>query len=1484
MRIVIDMQGAQTESRFRGIGRYTLSFAQAVVRNRGEHEVLLALSGLLPDTIEPIRAAFDGLLPQENIRVWQAPGPVRDLDAKNCARREVAELLREAYLASLRPDVIHISSLFEGYADDAVTSIKKIDRDSLVSVSLYDLIPLLNPDQYLKPNPSYAAYYERKVHHLKRADCYLAISEHARQEGLQCLGVDGTCITNISTAIEPQFQPVLQGEERKNALFRKLGLTRPFVLYTGGVDERKNLPRLLEAWSALPGSLREAHQLLFAGRMPEDRAVELRRIAKARGLAEDELVISGYVSDEELIQLYNLCKLFVFPSWHEGFGLPALEAMACGAPVIGANTTSLPEVIALDEALFDPFDVAAMAKKIAEALQDKVFQGRLRANGTQQATNFSWDATAKRAVIAWEMQLSSRTEQGQLPQSAKPKPKLAFVSPLPPERTGIADYSAELLPALAQHYDIDVVVDHECSTPSSVLADYKAVSPDWLLIHGHEYDRVLYQFGNSPYHAFMLPLLESVPGVVVLHDFFLSSLMAWLENQPSHHGDWKKALLHSHGYTSVREQCLNPSTAKRQYPANWPVIQHALGIITHSRYAKDLGEQWYPGKNVESWEVIPLLRASNSRPDRQSARQELGIHENDFLVCCFGFIDSTKLNHRLLDAWIDSALSDDIRCRLIFVGENHGENYGKALSQYIESCQYKAQISITGFVSARVFHRYLAAADMAVQLRAESRGETSAAILDCMNHGLAVIANKNGSFAELDDEAVRLLPDDFSDRELTEALELLWRDPDLRRRMGNRARNIIREKHAPNVCAQKYMEAIERAYQYPAANRSTLIKAIAAEIRETSDDQLWSIARAISRNMPENASARRVLLDVTGTANLDRKTGIERVVRGLLKALLDSPPSGYRIEPVYLSNTGGYWCYRRASQLACSVLDVPAEDLADEVMEASSGDVLITMDLSGDALIQAHQSGLFNDLQNRGVAVHAVVYDLLPVLMPDVFPPGADATHARWLQAVSSFDGAMCISRAVADELISWRRSREELALYRRPYKVGWFHLGADVDNSVPSRGLPPTAQQVLDQLSARISFLMVGTIEPRKGHLQVIEAFHRLWQQGLDVNLVVVGKEGWKDLPDSMRRNIPAIVEQLHNHPETGKRLFWLDGISDEYLEQVYASCDCLIAASYGEGFGLPLIEASRHNIAVIARDIPVFREVAGPSTGFFKGADPEDLAKYIVSTMGTYKKPKDSENARPSMDWMKSSRDFLRIALQGEWYRHEVSEKFRRKALVDHLNHIHQARVKMVSQLLPEGEIILDLGGANCPVYKMGYPHQFKKLYLIDLPPENRHEMYKEIVIDPNCDGGEVVIRYGDMTELHDFADESVDFVWSGQSIEHVSPEAGERMCKAAFRVLKKGGAFCLDTPNRMATEIHVRGAGIQFIHPEHCIEYRPEELKSLLTSSGFEIKSSLGICEMKNTVATGEFCYEDFVLGEPITADVNRGYIQFFHCIKP
>lgn len=150
MRIVIDMQGAQSSgSRQRGIGRYTLSITQAIVRNRGKHEVVLALNNLFPDTIEPIRASFDGLLPQENIRVWGAPNPMHSLSNENTWRRRTAELVREAFLASLKPDIVLISSLFEGLVDDAVTSIGLLSRTVPTAVILYDLIPLIQRKPYL---------------------------------------------------------------------------------------------------------------------------------------------------------------------------------------------------------------------------------------------------------------------------------------------------------------------------------------------------------------------------------------------------------------------------------------------------------------------------------------------------------------------------------------------------------------------------------------------------------------------------------------------------------------------------------------------------------------------------------------------------------------------------------------------------------------------------------------------------------------------------------------------------------------------------------------------------------------------------------------------------------------------------------------------------------------------------------------------------------------------------------------------------------------------------------------------------------------------------------------------------------------------------------------------------------------------------------------------------------------------------------------
>jgi glycosyltransferase involved in cell wall biosynthesis len=150
----------------------------------------------------------------------------------------------------------------------------------------------------------------------------------------------------------------------------------------------------------------------------------------------------------------------------------------------------------------------------------------------------------------------------------------------------------------------------------------------------------------------------------------------------------------------------------------------------------------------------------------------------------------------------------------------------------------------------------------------------------------------------------------------------------------------------------------------------------------------------------------------------------------------------------------------------------------------------------------------------------------------------------------------------------------------------------------------------------------MVGTIEPRKGHLQALSAFDLLRKEGEEVNLLIVGREGWLDVPLEEKKCIISIVRKIRSHPELHRSLFWMDDADDGMLVRAYDSSTCLIFASEGEGFGLPLIEAARHGLPIIARDIPVFREVAGEHAFYFTGLQAEDLARAIRNWLELFRR----------------------------------------------------------------------------------------------------------------------------------------------------------------------------------------------------------------------------------------------------------------------
>ena len=1249
MRIVIDLQGAQTESRFRGIGRYSLSLAKAMARNRGHHEFIIALSGLFPDTIEPIRAALEGLLPEENIHVWHAPWSVRESQPGNIWRRKAAERIRESFLASLRPDVVHVTSLFEGFVDDAVTSIGVLDKRTPTVVTLYDLIPLLNSEHYLRQDRAYEQYYLRKVQYLERAFAWLAISDSTKREGIECLGLREDRVFNISAACDECFRRIEMSAEERADLLGKYGISRPFLLYTGAADIHKNVHSLIRAYAMLTPDLRRTYQLVLAGKIPENERLCPQSTARSAGLSVDELILTGYITDEELLRLYNLCKLFVFPSYHEGFGMPLLEAMSCGAPVIASNVSSLPEIVDREDVLFNPYSEESIASRMAEVLTNDALRDELRLHGLQQARRFSWDESAKRAIASLETIYAEYQNSCEIAKPLSCRPKLAYISPLPPERTGISDYSAELLPELARHYDIEVIVSQPEVLDPWVSACLPIRSVEYFEKNVDLYDRILYHIGNSPFHKHMLNLLDRFPGVVVLHDFYLGNIIAHQELGGQSPGIWTGELYESHGYKAVWERFHMQDAAKLilKYPCNFSVIQRALGVIVHSAYSVGMAREWYEQGN--DWAVIPHLRASPKSVDRMATRRRLGIGEDCFLVCSFGILDPVKKNHNLLTAWLSSSLARDPRCQLIFVGENHDGDYGKQLLKTICDSDLQQRIRITGWANAETFKDYLGAADIAVQLRTLSRGETSGTVLDCMSFGLPTIVNANGSMAELPKDAVYMLPDDFRNEELIEALEILWQDSGRREALGAQALQVIMTSHLPRACAQQYMKAIEKFYAGAQTDKRALIDAL-ARLEDLPADvgTIATLATSIAQSLPLKHPARLILIDVSALAQLDLKTGVERVTRSILLELLHNPPSGCRVEPVYA--TASSHGYRYARRFALSLLRCPPVDWTDEPIEPQAGDIFLGLDLN--QFVVKAQADYLESLRRCGVRIFFVVYDLLPILMPEAFPQGIDQIHKEWLRSVSHVsEGVICISRTVADDAIQWLMTNAEKRL--RPLKIGWLHIGADIEKSAAKQCLPDDASHILAQLAARPSFLMVGTIEPRKGYLQTIAAFEQLWKEGVDVNLVIVGMEGWKDVPGSMRRTIPEIVERLRRNPELGRRLLWLEGINDEYLEGVYTACACLICASEGEGFGLPLIEAAQHKLPLIIRDIPVFREVAGKHAFYFSGKEPSDLANVLkvwLRLRGSNQHPRSDD--LPWLTWKQCTEKMLDIILRGHWY----------------------------------------------------------------------------------------------------------------------------------------------------------------------------------------------------------------------------------------
>ncbi|ELX10633.1 glycosyl transferase family 1 [Janthinobacterium sp. HH01] len=927
--------------------------------------------------------------------------------------------------------------------------------------------------------------------------------------------------------------------------------------------------------------------------------------------------------------------------------------------------------IGLNDSVFGPGpDGVLMVYSEAGAPSDKALAARQQsclrdAALVLPAITADTDADAAAAALWRELEQAQQLRAGAPEPLAGGRPKLAYISPLPPEKSGIADYSVELIAELDGWYDITLVVSAASAAGVAATAlgrRLPLLTPEQFEAQAGRYARKLYHFGNSNAHQYMFALLERHPGIVVLHDFFLSGVIDNMEREGVQPLAYQRALYAAHGHTGLQaHKALGHNPSIWAMPSNKAVLDQAAGVIVHADFSRTLAEQWYGPGSADHWHTLPLLRglppaAAGQAPAelRAAARRQLGIADDDFLVCSFGMLGPTKLNHRLLAAFLASPLAAQARCRLLFVGENEGGQYGAELLRSIGAHGAAAQVAITGFVSADDYQHYLAASDAAVQLRTQTRGETSASVLDCLLHGVPTIINAHGAAASLPDAVLLKLPDLFEDAQLSAALAELFEQPARRAQLAEAGRAHVRRHHAPAEVGRQYHAAIEDINRRgAAAHYRQLVAAVSAIAPAPDESELIAAAGAIAANQPA-AAPRQMLIDISALVQADYKTGIQRVVRSIVLALIQAPPPGYRVEPVY--SEGGNRSYRYARHFSCDMLEVRSPQLEDAPVETRAGDLFLGLDLASNITSQNEPQLLA--MRRRGVAVWFVVYDLLPVLRPECFTFAADKYYGDYLDTITYVaDGIVTISRAVSDELAAWLAARPNRR--QAPLKLSHFHLGADIDASAPSTGLPDNAERVLQALREAPTLLMVGTLEPRKGQAQALAACELLWARGVAVNLVIVGKNGWL---------VDGLVQQLEQHPQREQRLFWLPGVSDQMLQQLYQHSAALLAASEGEGFGLPLIEAAQHRLPIIARAIPVFREVAGEHAYYFDGRQPEDLAAALAAWLALHAAGKAPPSAgMPWLTWQQSAQQLLEAVVAGRSHASVAGDGVAPQLLVD-------------------------------------------------------------------------------------------------------------------------------------------------------------------------------------------------------------------------
>ncbi|WP_345891743.1 glycosyltransferase family 1 protein [Burkholderia sp. Tr-860] len=362
--------------------------------------------------------------------------------------------------------------------------------------------------------------------------------------------------------------------------------------------------------------------------------------------------------------------------------------------------------------------------------------------------------------------------------------------------------------------------------------------------------------------------------------------------------------------------------------------------------------------------------------------------------------------------------------------------------------------------------------------------------------------------------------------------------------------------------------------------------------------------RAVQAVAPRDAGlavagrARELLVDVSIIAKHDAGTGIQRVVRSLLRQLIEAPPPGFVVRPVLATRK---LAYRYADDYLASFGAAPI-DTGRHRLDPRSGDIFLGLDLTSRILPRRQFD--FLAWKAKGVRLTFVVYDVLPAHHPQWFTARGNRSFRHWFSTIAIHaDSLISIARTTRDAAAQLMQSR--FAIDASSLPIRHFPLGCDIDDRAPDRA-GASARETRAR-SDGPTIIMVGTIEPRKGHALVIDAFETRWRETDDpARLVIIGRLGW---------GMDAFAARLAQRcAASAGKLSWIDDADDDCLAEMYRQADGLVFASEAEGYGLPIVEAAHYGIPLLLRDLPIFHEIAGEHASYFTAANGDELAGQLA------------------------------------------------------------------------------------------------------------------------------------------------------------------------------------------------------------------------------------------------------------------------------